>query len=129
MDNSHAHGSHQPATFRSYVTGFVLAVVLTLASFWVVMNPNMSKVDILITIAVLALVQVVVHLYYFLHMSMAPDKKWDTISFAFTAMLLFFVVVGSIWIMANMMATLMPSANIPGLSGGMSGMSHMAPHM
>ena len=65
--HSAGHGAH--GTFRSYMTGFVLSVILTAIPFWLVMGDVLN--DTLktgIIIMALAAVQIVVHMIYFLHM-------------------------------------------------------------
>jgi cytochrome o ubiquinol oxidase operon protein cyoD len=122
METAHAHGGHGAAhgSLKSYVTGFVLSIILTVAAFWVVMNPQMSQADTLVAIFVLAVVQIVVHVGYFLHLDFSPQKRWDVVSFAFTIMILGLVVAGTIWIMINMMDTLMPSKSL--MNGAMPSM-------
>ncbi|MCC3263519.1 cytochrome C oxidase subunit IV family protein, partial [Paenibacillus polymyxa] len=62
-DAAAAHG-----TFKSYMTGFVLAAILTAIPFWLVMDRviDSSRVTGLVILA-FAVVQIVVHIVYFLH--------------------------------------------------------------
>ena len=99
-----AHGS-----FKSYVTGFVLSVILTGVPFWLVMGNVLG--DTLwtsIVIMALAAVQIVVHMIYFLHMNTKSEGGWTFIALAFTLTLVVVTLVGSIWVMYHMDNNMMP---------------------
>ena len=56
------------ATTKSYITGFILALLLTFISFGVVMMQDaVSKTVLYTTLGLAAIVQMFVHLHYFLH--------------------------------------------------------------
>jgi len=97
---------------NSYIVGFALSVALTIAAFWAAMRPGMPRVGVIAVVLVLAAAQVLVHLAYFLHMSLRRDNRWNLVSFVFTVLILALIVGGSVWIMANMVATLSPSPSI-----------------
>jgi len=60
-----------------------------------------STDTVLAAILVFAVVQVFVHVVYFLHMDRSAEQRWNVLAFAFTVMILAIVVAGSIWIMHN----------------------------
>ena len=93
---SHASG-------KSYLVGFVLSVILTAIPFWLVMDPShgFSAGTLLAAILAFAVVQVVVHVIYFLHMDRSAEQRWNVVAFGFTLMILVIVVTGSVWIMHN----------------------------
>jgi cytochrome o ubiquinol oxidase operon protein cyoD len=97
------HGS-----VKTYLVGFVLSVVLTVIPFWMVMEGDFSKVTTLWSIVVFALVQIWVHLKYFLHLNfVTEDGRASTISFLFSALIIFMVVGLSIWIIYESNAMMM----------------------
>lgn len=102
-DASHGHSS-----VKSYVIGFVLAVILTVIPFKIVMDGTMDRGTILWIILGMAVVQIVVHLKYFLHMDGSKGQRWNVMAFLFTLLILFIVLAGSLWIMHNMNANMMP---------------------
>ena len=109
-DAAHGAGSH-PAhgTFRSYMTGFILSVLLTAVPFWLVMGDVLK--DTLITSIVImafAAVQIVVHMIYFLHMNTKSEGGWTFIALVFTLTLVVITLVGSIWVMYHMDQNMMP---------------------
>ena len=100
-----AHGS-----YKSYLTGFALSVVLTVIPFWLVM----SEADIglgwaLAVIFGLGAVQIIVHVHYFLHVTGTAEHGWQAMSMVFTAILLVIVLSGSIWVMFHLEENMMPA--------------------
>jgi cytochrome o ubiquinol oxidase operon protein cyoD len=108
-----AHGRHHPhgahGTFRSYMTGFVLSVILTAIPFWLVMgNVLNDTLKTSIVIMTLAAVQIVVHMIYFLHMNTKSEGGWTFMALVFTLTLVVITLVGSIWVMYHMDQNMMP---------------------
>ena len=101
QDHGVGHGAH--GTFRSYMTGFVLSVILTAIPFWLVMGDVLN--DTLktgIIIMALAAVQIVVHMIYFLHMNTKSEGGWTFMALAFTLTLVVVTLTGSIWVMYHL---------------------------
>jgi cytochrome o ubiquinol oxidase operon protein cyoD len=113
QDHGGAHGEHHPhgaqGTFRSYMTGFVLSVILTAIPFWLVMgNILHDTLTTSIVIMALAAVQIVVHMIYFLHMNTKSEGGWTFLALLFTLTLVVITLVGSIWVMYHMDQNMMP---------------------
>ena len=92
------------ASVKSYLTGFVLSIVLTAIPFGLVMqqgHSGFSSDTVIAAVLAFAVVQVFVHIVYFLHMDRAAEQRWNVVAFAFTLMILVIVVSGSVWIMHN----------------------------
>ena len=101
------HGTH--GTFRGYMTGFVLAVILTAIPFWLVMGNILNNtMTTSIVIMALAAVQIVVHMIYFLHMNTKSEGGWTFLALAFTLTLVVITLVGSIWVMYHLDENMMP---------------------
>jgi cytochrome o ubiquinol oxidase operon protein cyoD len=92
-----AHGSA-----KSYNTGFILSIILTVIPFALVMHPVLPRATTLFVALIFAVVQVVVHLVYFLHMNRSSEGGWNLISFVFTLVILFIIVALSVWIIWSM---------------------------
>lgn len=88
-------------TLSKYITGFVLSLVLTLLAYFIVVG-GASGWWLVPVLGVLALVQMMVQLIFFLHLGEEAKPRWKMMSFLFMAGALTIVVAGSIWIMANM---------------------------
>jgi len=99
-----AHSIHEEeshGSFGGYLAGFVLAVVLTAASFWLVLHGGFPRETALIGLGVLAVVQIVVHLVFFLHMNASSSQRWNVTAFAYTVLTVLIIVVGTLWVMHN----------------------------
>jgi cytochrome o ubiquinol oxidase operon protein cyoD len=104
-DTSEAHGS-----YRSYIIGFVLSVVLTLIPFWIVLGEVNIHIWLALTIIFgLGAVQIMVHVFYFLHVTVKAEEGWQVMSLVFTGILLLIVLVGSIWVMTHLNNNMMPA--------------------
>jgi cytochrome o ubiquinol oxidase operon protein cyoD len=108
--DDHGHGdSGSHSTLKGYVTGFVLAVILTVIPFWLVMAKVFDKPNVTaIVILAIAAVQIVVHMVYFLHMNSKLEGGWSLLALLFTLMLLVIMLAGSIWVMYHLNANMMP---------------------
>lgn len=98
MSQSHSSEDHSHGSVKSYLIGFILSVVLTGIPFWAVMTHHFDKGATLAVVLVLAIVQIVVHLKYFLHLDFSTEGRLSTFSFLFTAMIIVMVVGLSVWI-------------------------------
>lgn len=84
---------------RSYVIGLVLALVLTTGAFAVVWLDLLSGGAALAALGLLALIQAVVHLRYFLHIDLERSHRDDLLLILFTVLILLIMVSGTIWIL------------------------------
>ena len=112
-EHSHDHDHHEEVgphvTLKEYVTGFVLAVFLTVIPFWLVMgNVFENSLTTAIVILAFALVQIVVHMVYFLHMNFHSEGGWNMLALIFTLILVFITLAGSLWVMYNLNVNMMP---------------------
>ena len=92
----------------SYITGLILALVLTAVPFWMVMGGLMSAPTVLAGIATGAVVQIVVHLVFFLHMNGSSGQRWNIVAFLFAVLMVVILVGGSFWIMNHLNHNMMP---------------------
>ncbi|MPZ41680.1 MAG: cytochrome o ubiquinol oxidase subunit IV, partial [Rhizobiales bacterium] len=60
---------------RSYLTGFVLALILTVIPFALIAANSLPRPLTLIIIAVAAVIQILVHLRYFLHLDLKSTPR------------------------------------------------------
>ncbi|WBU61300.1 cytochrome o ubiquinol oxidase subunit IV [Paracoccus albus] len=112
--STHDHHDEQTSQFphgtkRDYLTGFVLAVILTVIPFAVVMSGGIGSARMTgFLVLACAVAQMVVHMIYFLHMTPRQEGGWTLISLVFTIILLMIAVVGTMWVMYHMDANMMP---------------------
>ena len=86
----------------SYLIGFVLAVILTAIPFYVVITHALPPSRTLLAIGVAAILQVLVHLRFFLHLNFTSTPKENLLAIVFAAVLIFIMVGGSFWIMFDL---------------------------
>lgn len=88
--------------FRSYVWGIGLALLLTLVPFALVhWGSGISRSTLWIIIGVFALVQMLVHFRFFLHIGF-HQKREDLLLLLFSGLLLTIMVAGTIWILTSL---------------------------
>jgi cytochrome o ubiquinol oxidase operon protein cyoD len=98
-----------------YTVGLLLAVILTAMSFWVANTSLLWGPGVHLGLAVLAIAQMGVHLVFFLHIGTGPDSTNNVLAVAFGVLIVFLVVAGSLWIMADLNAGMMPTTGNPKL--------------
>lgn len=86
----------------TYLNGFALAVVLTAIPFAAVWSGAITGMAIYIVIAVCAVVQVAVHLIFFLHIDLKETPGENLFFLGFAGVLIFLMVGGSLWIMIDL---------------------------
>jgi cytochrome o ubiquinol oxidase operon protein cyoD len=102
---NNAHGS-----YRSYITGFLLSVVLTAIPFYIVMAE--VEIDLLWALVIifgLGAIQIMVHVFYFLHVTVSAEEGWLAMSLLFAVIILVIVLAGSIWVMFHLHENMMPA--------------------
>ena len=90
----------------SYVIGLALALILTGVSFWVASTDVLWGPGVATGLVVLAIAQMGVHLVFFLHITSGPDNTNNVLALAFGVLIVFLVMIGTIWIMAHMNANM-----------------------
>jgi cytochrome o ubiquinol oxidase subunit IV len=90
------------ANARSYLTGLALALVLTAIPFALVHFKLLAGTAMLAVIAAAAVVQIVVHLKYFLHLNLTDTPRESLMALCFAAVLIFIMIGGSLWIMFDL---------------------------
>ena len=114
-DHDHSHDHHHEddgfhVSFKGYMTGFILSVVLTAIPFWLVMAKVLPSPKITgFVILGFAAVQMVVHMIYFLHMNAKVEGGWSMLALLFTVALVVIMLAGSVWVMYHMNANMMPT--------------------
>jgi cytochrome o ubiquinol oxidase subunit IV len=91
-----------------YSIGLALAVILTITSFWAANTSLLWPAGVPLGLAVLAIAQMGVHIVFFLHITTGPDNTNNVLALAFGILIVLLVVAGSLWIMANLNANMMP---------------------
>ena len=106
--HDHAHDDAGHGTVQSYLIGFVLSVVLTAIPFAMVMMHMLPVATLVPVIIGVGVIQILVHLYFFLHMNTSSGQIWNNAAFVFTLIIVGILIVGSIWVMYHLNSNMMP---------------------
>ena len=118
-DHHDHHGDNEiHVTTGGYVTGFILAVILTVIPFWLIMGDVIQdRATAAMVLGLFAIVQVVVHMYFFLHMNGKIEGGWTMMSTIFAVVFVAITLAGTLWVMFHMNTNMMPEhKEIPSLS-------------
>lgn len=93
---------------RGYLVGLGLASLVTAVAFYITQTTLVWQPSIPIALAVLAVAQMGVHLVFFLHLTTGPDNLNNVLALAFGILIVFLLIVGSLWIMSHLNQNMMP---------------------
>jgi cytochrome o ubiquinol oxidase operon protein cyoD len=88
--------------------GLGFSVILTVGAFVLANTHLIYGPAIPVGLLVLAIAQMGVHLVFFLHITTGPDNTNNVLALAYGIMVVFLIVVGSIWIMSHLQENMMP---------------------
>jgi cytochrome o ubiquinol oxidase subunit IV len=102
--STQADNRAEPAKlFKSYITGFLLSVILAISAFAVVDKHLFRKEVLFFSVGILTLVNLLVQVCFFLRLNARSEEdRWNLIFFIFTLFIILIVVTGSLWIMYNL---------------------------
>ena len=90
---------------RNYATGLALSLFLTAASFGIVWlylgGASFPATAVAAAVIALAISQLLVQMVFFLHLG-GEWRLWNIIALLFSALIIVFVVGGSLWIMTHL---------------------------
>lgn len=95
-------------SYKKYVIGFVISVVLTLLAYAAVVERWLEGWVLVGLIIVLALTQFFVQSFLFLHVGDETKPRWNLTSYLYMLMVVGIIVIGSLWIMQNLNYNMMP---------------------
>jgi cytochrome o ubiquinol oxidase operon protein cyoD len=107
--------SQAPSGLLIYTIGLFLAVILTATSFWAANTSLLWGPGVPLGLAVLAIAQIGVHLVFFLHITTGSDNTNNVLALAFGMLIVILVIGGSLWIMTNLNANMMPTTELMNL--------------
>lgn len=97
------HGS-----ISSYVIGFVLSLVLTIVPYYLVTRDVISGTTLLLAVLGLAILQMLVQVFFFLHLGRGPKPLYNVVFFVATASFIVLVIGASLLIMDNLYRNMSP---------------------
>lgn len=97
-----AHHRVHEGSLKSYVTGFILSLICTLAAYFVVTASDLERSLQMGIIFILAVIQFMVQIFFFLHLGRETRPRWKQLTFLFMLATVIIIVLGSIWIMSHL---------------------------
>jgi cytochrome o ubiquinol oxidase operon protein cyoD len=107
-----APGGQSEPGILGYVIGLILASGLTAISFYITRGTLFWPPSIPTALIVLAIAQMGVHLVFFLHITSGSDSTNNVLALAFGILIVFLIIAGSLWIMANLNHNMLPMDQI-----------------
>jgi cytochrome o ubiquinol oxidase subunit IV len=95
-----------------YLVGLGLATLITVVAFYIAGTTLVWRPSIPIALMVLAIAQMGVHLVFFLHITTGPESYNNVLALAFGVLIVFVVIIGSLWVMSNLNHNMMPMEHI-----------------
>jgi cytochrome o ubiquinol oxidase operon protein cyoD len=97
---------------QGYLIGLGLATLITVVAFFISGTSLVWQPSIPIALMVLAIAQMGIHLVFFLHITTGPESFNNVLALAFGLLIVFLILAGSLWIMANLNHNMMPMERI-----------------
>jgi cytochrome o ubiquinol oxidase subunit IV len=87
-------------SIEAYVTGFVLSILLTIIPLLLVWEHLMAKTALVGSILIMAVLQFVLQLFFFIHIRDGEGPKYNVAALILGVVFVLTIVIGAIWIMA-----------------------------
>jgi cytochrome o ubiquinol oxidase subunit IV len=94
-------------SLKSYGTGFMLSLVLTVIPFALVMSGAVSRGVAILGICGAGIVQILVHLHCFLHLDGSSEEGWNVLALLFTVLIMTIFIGGTLWVMYTLNSRMM----------------------
>lgn len=96
---SKQHYAHEA---QQYYIGFAGAAALTILAYASVKLAWFSPTVTAAFVLALAVLQLIVQVYYFLHLKGEEKPRWRNWTFVYSLVMMLVVVIGSLWVMYNL---------------------------
>lgn len=105
-------------TLQSYIIGFILSLIFTFIPYYLVVNQVVTGTTLLIAILGFAVIQMLIQIFFFLHLGRGPKPFYNISFFALTVGTILVVVGGSVVIIDNLHYNKKPSDQVKVLVDG-----------
>lgn len=99
---SDANSGSGHGTYKSYIVGFILSIILTVIPYMIVVQHLLPYHIMIIAIVILGVMQLLVQLVFFLHLGAESKPRWNLMAFMFAILVVAILVIGTMWIMYNL---------------------------
>jgi cytochrome o ubiquinol oxidase operon protein cyoD len=90
------------ASVSSYTLGFITSIILTLVAYLAVVQHRLSRGGIIASISILAFLQFLTQMVFFLHIDEDSKPRYRVLMLLFMVLIVVIIVFGSVWIMNNL---------------------------
>ena len=94
---------------KNYLLGYILSLFLTFSAYFLIVNSRFSSLVDNILIIVLAILQFMIQILFFLHLGQERKPKWKLMVLVMMVLVVLILVLGSLWIMNNLNYRMMSS--------------------
>lgn len=101
----------QQTKLKWRIAGFLGSLILTLASYWIIVSPDFFHLDLrmaLNAILILAGAQSIVQFLFFLDVWREKGVPWNLAVFISTVLIIVVIITFSIWVMYHLNENMMP---------------------
>lgn len=102
MAKKSTYSSNDRDLLFSYITGFALSIILTMAAYLSVTHKSFGHSALLRVIVGLAILQFIAQLLFFLHLGREAKQRLSEVILLFMILVVSILFFGSLWIMSNL---------------------------
>lgn len=96
--NTETHHNNHTSP-KMYIIGYLLSIVLTVGALWLTLSHGMTLGPLVFTIIALAGLQIVVQLFFFMHVTEGEGPHYHLMALIIGLIFTAVIIGGSIWIM------------------------------
>jgi cytochrome o ubiquinol oxidase subunit IV len=100
------------STLEAYIVGFVLSLIFTFIPYYLVVSKTVTGTTLLLTILGFGLLQMLVQVFFFLHLGRGPKPFYNVVFFGATVGAILVVVGGSVVIIDNLHYNMAPADQV-----------------
>lgn len=89
-------------SYTPIIIGFICSIILTLVAYFIVTEHALHGWVFVLVILLLAGVQAIIQLFFFMHLGIEEKPRWNLIIFSVMVLIAAVLVLGSMWIMHNL---------------------------
>lgn len=89
-------------SIKSYTAGYLISLFLSAGPFILVMFKLVPRQLTVIAIVSAAVIQMLVHLHFFLRLNTSGKARWNVVAFMLAMLIIILFMGGTVWIMHNL---------------------------
>lgn len=108
LHNLKSKPKSEHGTTKSYVVGYILSLLFTIIPYYLVVNKTISGNTLLMTVLGIAFLQMIIQIFFFLHLGRGPKPFYNMVFFFATVSIIIIAIGGSLLIMSNLYHNMSP---------------------